>query len=71
MLYKILRPLIFWLDPETAHDFAICFLKYFPNAASLFALNYENKNLRTKLWDIDFPNPIGMAAGFDKNAEIA
>jgi dihydroorotate dehydrogenase len=71
ILYKIFRPFIFRLNPETAHNLAINFLKFFPNAASLFSLNYENKNLRTKLWDIDFSNPIGMAAGFDKNAEVA
>lgn len=70
MLYKIFRPLIFRLNPETAHNLAINFLKFFPNLASLFSLNYENKNLQTKLWDIDFPSPIGMAAGFDKNAEV-
>lgn len=68
-IYKIFRPLIFKLDPEKAHNLAINFLKCFPNAATVFSLNREYENLRTKLWNIDFLNPIGMAAGFDKNAE--
>ncbi len=70
-LYKFLRPLIFKLEPELAHDLAINFLKNAPNSATLFCLNASYKNLGIKLWDIDFPNPIGIAAGFDKNAEIA
>jgi dihydroorotate dehydrogenase len=70
-LYQIFRPLFFKIDPEIAHNLAINFLKFFPNSASLFSLNRDYKNLHSKLWNIDFANPIGMAAGFDKNAEIA
>ncbi len=40
-----------------------------PKAATLFCCNRHYENLQTKLWDIDFANPIGIAAGFDKNAE--
>lgn len=40
-----------------------------PRAATIFCCNRHYENLRTKLWDIDFANPIGIAAGFDKNAE--
>ena len=70
-LYQIFRPAIFKLDPEVAHNAAINFLKFCPKTATLFALNRDYDNLKQKLWDIDFPNPIGMAAGFDKNAETA
>lgn len=70
-LYQIVRPLIFKLDPEVAHEAAINFLKFCPKTATLFALNRNYDNLTQKLWDIDFTNPIGMAAGFDKNAEVA
>lgn len=66
--YKILRPLLFKLDGETAHDAAINFLQFTPNLATLFAINKDYQNLRTSLWNLDFKNPIGMAAGFDKNA---
>lgn len=70
-LYKIIRPLIFNFDAEDAHNLAINFLKFCPRTASLLAINSEYDNLCQKLWNIDFANPIGMAAGFDKNAEVA
>ncbi len=69
--YQICRPLIFKMDPEVAHNAAINFLKFCPKTATLFALNRRYENLQQKLWNIDFANPIGMAAGFDKNAETA
>ena len=66
--YQLFRPLIFKLDPEKAHDLAINFLHFFPNLASSFALNRDFHNLKTNIFGLDFSNPIGMAAGFDKNA---
>jgi len=69
MIYKILRPIIFKLNPETAHNFAIGFLKFFPNLATIFIGNKKFSNLSQKLFGLDFTSPIGMAAGFDKNAE--
>lgn len=69
-LYKFFRPLIFKIDPENAHNLAINFLKFMPNSATLFTFKNDYENLRTELWNLDFPNPIGMAAGFDKNAEV-
>ncbi len=69
-LYNLFRPLIFKIEPEKAHNLAINFLKFCPRAATIFTLNHNYKNLQQKLWDIDFTNPIGMAAGFDKNAEV-
>jgi len=70
-IYKIFRPLIFKLDAETAHNSAINFLKFAPRSAALFCLNRDYENLHQKLWNLDFANPIGMAAGFDKNCEVA
>jgi dihydroorotate dehydrogenase len=69
--YQIIRPFIFKLDAEIAHNLAINFLKFCPKTASLLSLNRNYENLHTRLWNIDFTNPIGMAAGFDKNAEVA
>ena len=66
-IYKTVQPLIFKLDPELAHNLAIKFLKsnlFFPETK-------EYENLKQNLFELDFNNPIGMAAGFDKNAEIA
>ena len=68
-MFSNIRSLIFKLDPETAHNLAIKSLKFnfIPN------LPDENKNdplFETKLFGKDIENPIGMAAGFDKNAEV-
>jgi len=69
-LYQFFRPLIFKLDAEKAHNLAINFLKYFPNLATSCTINKQYENLSQKLWGLDFKSPIGMAAGFDKNAEV-
>jgi dihydroorotate dehydrogenase len=68
-MFSKLRPLIFKVDPEKAHTLAIKSLKFnlIPNVFD------ENKNVslfQTKIFDKDLDNPIGMAAGFDKNAEV-
>ena len=68
-MFSNIRSLIFKLDPETAHNLAIKSLKFnfIPN------LPDENKYdplFETKLFGKDIENPIGMAAGFDKNAEV-
>jgi dihydroorotate dehydrogenase len=70
-LYQFFRPLVFKLDPEIAHNLAINFLKFCPRTATVFSAKRDYENLRTKLWELDFASPIGMAAGFDKNAEVA
>lgn len=69
-IYKFFRPLVFLLNPEFSHNLAIKFLKSTPNFATLFCLNRKYENLQTKVCNIEFDNPIGLAAGFDKNAEI-
>jgi dihydroorotate dehydrogenase len=67
-LYPCLKPLLFALDAETAHRLTINTLKILkPSAASLPDVD---PSLRVTLWDRNFPNPVGLAAGFDKNAEI-
>jgi dihydroorotate dehydrogenase len=68
-MFSNLRSLIFKLDPETAHNLAIKSLKFnfVPNVLD----NDKNNPLfKTKLFNKDLENPIGMAAGFDKNAEV-
>ncbi len=68
-MFSNLRSLIFKLDPETAHSLAIKSLKFnfIPNI-----LDDEKNNplFKTKLFNKEIENPIGMAAGFDKNAEV-
>ena len=70
MIYKIFSPAIFALDPEKAHQLAISFLKYFPNLATIFSSREDFSNLQQNIFGLNFSSPIGMAAGFDKNAEI-
>jgi dihydroorotate dehydrogenase len=60
-----LKPLLFALDPELAHNLAIGGLKYFPRAKTV-----EYSSLENSVFGINFKNPVGMAAGFDKNAEV-
>ena len=66
-MFEKLRGLIFKLDPETAHNLAIKTLKlnYIPNKKV-----QQNKLLETKIFGKKIPNPIGIAAGFDKDAEV-
>jgi dihydroorotate dehydrogenase len=68
-MFSNLRSLIFKLDPETAHGLAIKSLKFnlIPNIPDE---EQNNLLLKTKLFNKDLENPIGMAAGFDKNAEV-
>ena len=68
-MFSNLRSLIFKLDPETAHNLAIKSLKlnFVPN---VFEEDKNNPLFKTKLFNRDLENPIGMAAGFDKNAEV-
>lgn len=69
MLYNaIIRPLLFRLDAETAHHFTINTLKNLPFLANFLLNNAADKP--TSQWGITFRNPVGLAAGFDKNAEL-
>ena len=67
-MFSILRPLLFKVDPETAHDLAIKSLKFNPLPSKIFDVEDEEA-LSIKLLGKNFPNPIGLAAGFDKSAE--
>jgi len=68
-MFTNLRSLIFKLDPETAHNLAIKSLRFnfFPN---ILDEDKDNPLFKTRLFNKDMENPIGMAAGFDKNAEV-
>ncbi len=68
-MFSNLRSLIFKLDPEIAHNLAIKSLKFnfIPN---VLEDDKNNPLFKTKLFNKNLENPIGMAAGFDKNAEV-
>ncbi len=73
-MYKILvKPIFFLMKPEKAHYFAMDCLSFFssiPGFPSLFRAiyNIKNKKLERKLFGLTFKNPVGLAAGFDKDA---
>ena len=68
-MFSNLRSLIFKFDPETAHNLAIKSLmfNFIPN---ILDNDKNNPLFKTKLFNKELENPIGMAAGFDKNAEV-
>jgi len=68
-MFSVLRPFLFSLDPEAAHDLAIKSLKFNPLPKKMFEVEDEQM-LEMELFGIHFPNPIGLAAGFDKSAEV-
>ncbi|MDA7836267.1 quinone-dependent dihydroorotate dehydrogenase [Salibacteraceae bacterium] len=74
-MYKsIIRPLLYTMDPEKAHYFATTWLERFHNLGLLNSplapsFKVEDKKLERKLFGLTFPNPVGLAAGFDKDAK--
>ena len=64
MLYKLVKPLLFAVEPELAHDISLEMLQQFHR---LLPNNRVDKPVR--VMGLDFPNPVGLAAGLDKNAD--
>lgn len=75
MIYRsVLRPILFRLPPETAHEFALSSLSFLTLAPvrNLIAHRYENSQFGELLrFGREFKNPVGLAAGFDKNGTAA
>src|SRR5258708_32352396 len=64
-LYRwMLRPYLFGLDAESAHRLTLSMLSAMPP----FSIPKDPPELAVKLWGIDFSNPVGLAAGMDKDA---
>ena len=63
---RLSRPLMRALDPEDAHALAIKALRYMPLARPAA----DARELNVRAFGLNFPNPVGIAAGFDKNAQI-
>jgi dihydroorotate dehydrogenase len=63
---RLARPLLRRLDPEVAHGLAVTALKHapLPGAAP------DDEKLHVQAFGLTFPNPVGLAAGFDKHAEV-
>ncbi|MEQ9404737.1 MAG: quinone-dependent dihydroorotate dehydrogenase [Cyclobacteriaceae bacterium] len=74
-MYKLLKHLLFLFSPELAHHFTTRMLRIalkMPLGKVLInkAFNFDHPKLRTELFGLTFKNPVGLAAGFDKNAEL-
>jgi dihydroorotate dehydrogenase len=72
-MYKLLRPLLFLQSPEAIHYRAMAALQKSYKLAPLRAMlksrfSIKDKRLERTLWGITFPNPVGLGAGFDKDA---
>lgn len=65
MIFRIVRPALFALDPEQAHRLTIAVLKAGPRRPPA-----APGKLAVRVAGLDFPNPLGLAAGFDKDAEV-
>lgn len=61
--FALAKPILHRLDPERAHDLTLAVLKRVP-----FRGKSPDARLRTRVFGLDFPSPLGLAAGFDKNA---
>ena len=75
LLYGLLKPVLFSLDPEKAHELvtgpARAMLAVPGGKAYLKAtLGFQSPRLAMKCAGLDFPGPVGMAAGFDKTGEL-
>lgn len=75
MYKQFIRPLLFQMAPESAHHFTTSLLRtlyHSPGGASLLHMLYgwEDQKLERELFGLKFKNPVGLAAGFDKNAEM-
>lgn len=76
MLYKLLiRPILFRFSPETAHHLTFSLLRYLRRIPLVKSMNRllfqkESPQLHREVFGLDFPNPVGLAAGLDKNGEL-
>lgn len=75
MYEKILKPIFFRIDPERIHDFFIWFggllgSNQFTRGIVASICDYEHPSLATRVAGIDFKNPVGLGAGFDKDARL-
>ena len=70
-MYKWLKPLIFRVDPERAHYGTMGLLRFacaIPGGASALRAFFRAPKKAVEVWGLRFPNPVGLAAGFDKDA---
>jgi dihydroorotate dehydrogenase len=69
MLYNLIRPALFRLDPETAHHLTLQSLSVLSRLGTLNPFKQATTGQPRTVMGLNFPNPIGLAAGLDKNGE--
>jgi len=75
-MYKlIIRPILFWFDPEEVHYFTFSLIRFvskIPGFTWIFKSLYlvNDKRLEREVFGLKFKNPVGLAAGFDKDAKL-
>jgi len=69
MMYELLRPLLFHLDPETAHHIGLTAIRQFARLGPLNPLRQSAPTAPRTVMGLEFPNPVGLAAGLDKNGD--
>ncbi len=75
MYKRFIKPVFFLFQPETIHHFVFSTLKFFFRTPTLWwfvkkAHAVDSTQLKRKVFGIDFPNPVGLGAGFDKDAKL-
>ena len=69
MLYRAVRPLLFALDPETAHRFSLKSLDILTRLGAAQLVASAAPRMPVRVMGLDFPNPVGLAAGLDKDGD--
>jgi dihydroorotate dehydrogenase len=74
-MYQLIRGLLFRLDPENAHSLVIAYLRLLKYLRPIslrkhISLDPRASKLEQSIWGLNFSSPVGLAAGFDKNAEV-
>lgn len=74
-MFKLIKPILFAFYPETIHRIILnllLFLRYIPFSGAILRLfyTYKRDNLEREVFGLRFENPVGLAAGFDKNGQI-
>lgn len=68
-MYSLLRPLLFRLDPELSHNLSLSGLNLVDKLGTSSLLADKVPNQEVKVMGLTFPNPVGLAAGLDKNGD--
>ena len=69
MLYELIRPVLFQFDPETAHHLGLAALRLSAKLGPFNPMRQTMVGHPRTVMGLEFPNPVGLAAGMDKNGD--